>query len=140
MSHTEVNIAEFAHLKHQMEQLAGARKATKSKMDDIQKKAVDLMLQMRVRFIAEKEGGPFWTLTKDVKEGTWKVERYNEFFIGILSEMAKGKRYTPEMLTTTAQQYLKQFEKRGLKIEKHTTARRKDVDDLVVWLDQGATE
>lgn len=136
----QIDIGSFSTLKNQMEQLATARKATKTKMDEIQRAAVKMMMQMRVRYIDEKGDGtgPFWTLCKDTKEGSWKTERYHEFFSVVLTDLSKGQRYTPEQLTAAAQQYLKQFEKRDLKIEKHTTTRRKDVDDLAAWLNEGA--
>lgn len=142
MAQPQIDIGQFAQLKNQMEQIAVARKATKTKMDEIQRGAVKVMLQMRLRYVDEKGDGtgPFWTLCKDAKEGSWKAERYNEFFAGLLTEMNKGQRYTPEQLTTLAQQYLKQFEKRDLKIEKHTTARSKTVDDLIAWLNDGANQ
>lgn len=142
MAQPQIDMVQFVTLKGQMEQIAAARKATKTKMDEVQKAAVKVMLQMRVRYVDEKGdgSGPYWTLCKDAKEGSWKAERYNEFFAGILSEMARGQKYTPEQLTALAQQYLKQFEKRDLKIEKHTTARRKDVDDLIAWLNDGANQ
>lgn len=142
MAQTPIDIGSFAQLKNQMEQIAAARKSTKTKMDEIQRGAVKVMLQMRLRYVDEKGDGtgPFWTLCKDAKEGSWKAERYNEFFAGVLTEMNKGQRYTPEQLTALAQQYLKQFEKRDLKIEKHTTARSKTVDDLIAWLNDGANQ
>jgi hypothetical protein len=140
MAQPTVDINSFSTLKGQMEQIVAARKATKSKLEEVQKSAVKVMMQMKCRYIDEKGDGtgPFWTLCKDTKEGSWKAERYNEFFAGVLTELAKGTRFTPEQLTTLAQQYLKQFEKRDLKIEKHTTARRRDVDDLIAWLQEGA--
>lgn len=138
----QINIGDFAVLKQQMDQIAAARKTTKTKMDEIQKAAVRVMLQMNMRYVDEKGDGtgPFWTLTKDAKEGSWRADRYNEFFAGLLTELGKGQRYTPEQLTAMAQQYLKQFEKRGLKIAKHTSARRRDCDDLKQWLAEAANQ
>ncbi len=136
------NFAEFARLKQQMEQLAATRKTTKQKVDEIQKAAVRAMLANNVRYVDESnEGkGPFWTLTKDPKEGTWRADRYTEFFTMLLTDMRKGTQHTPEQLTAMAQHYLKQFEKRGLKLEKHTSARKQNCDDLKQWLAEGNAE
>jgi hypothetical protein len=98
------------------------------------------MLQNNLRCVDESQNGagPFWTLCKDPKEANWKADRYHEFFTLMLSELAQGKRFTPEQLTASAQQYLKTHEKRALKIEKHTSKKSNGVADLVQWLERGA--
>ena len=134
-----VDLPRLAQLKHNMEEIAKQRKNTKSQLDEVEQRSAEMMLKMNIRFIDESGSGagPFWTLCKDKKEGNWKTDRYMEFFTLMLTKMNSGERYTAEQLTTTAQAYLKQFEKRGLKIEKHTQTRQKGCEDLRVWLAGG---
>lgn len=139
MSESEA-IKGFAQLKAAMEQIAAQRKNLKSKIDEFQTSAVQAMRLAKKRYIDESGtgAGPFWTLCKDSKEGNWKDERYNDFFTMLLSELRNGKTFTPEQITAEAKKYLKQFEKRDLKLEKHTTIRHKGTDDLELWLQTGA--
>lgn len=136
------DLKQFSALKAHMEKIAAERKTTKTKLDEIQKVAVQAMLQVNKRYIDESGNGsgPFWTLCKDPKEGNWKADRYHEFFTWVLTKQQQGERFTPEKLTASAQQFLKQYEKRDLKIEKHTTARGKTCEDLVHWLANGSVD
>ena len=142
MAAPQLDIGRLAGLKAQIEKIAEARKAAKSQLDELEQRIADAMLKANVRFVDESGNGngPFWTLCKDKKDGNWKQERYIEFFTTLLTELGAGKRFSPDQLAALAVQYLKQFEKRGLKVEKHTQARRKDCEDLKVWLAKGVEE
>lgn len=132
-------IKSYSALKAQIEQLAAQKKKIKTEIDSFEKMAIQFLRQSGKRYIDESGNGtgPYWTLCKDSKDGTWKKERYEEFFAWLLTDVRKGVQHTPETLTAAVHAFLKQYEKRDLKLEKHTTARRKDTKDLEEWLATG---
>lgn len=137
MAAPPINIARLSELSKILKSMGEQRKNVKSQYDDIQTQATNALMSMGKRYIDESGtgAGPFWTLCKDKKEGNWRAERYMEFFTIILTQMNSGTKFTPNQLAELAVQYLKQFEKRGLKVEPHTQIRGKGVEDLRAWLD-----
>jgi chaperonin cofactor prefoldin len=129
-----INIQRLAQLRQTIEKMAEQRKATKTQLDEIEAQAIEALMRMGIRYIAETPDGPYWVLGKAKSDGSWNLERYKEFFSTLLTEMGAGKRFTPEQLATLAQQYLKQFEKRRLQLNKLSQARQKTVEDLRDWL------
>lgn len=130
------SIKSLSQLRAQIEALAKQKKTIKTQLDTIEQAAIHFMRANKKRYIDESGTGvgPYWTLVKDTREGGWKDERYHEFFTKVLSDQQQGKRWTPEELTALAKVYLKTFEKRDLKIEKHTTIRQRGTDDLEEWI------
>jgi len=134
-----VNVARLSQLKAMLEKMGEQRKTTKSQLDEIETQAIDALMRIGIRYIDESGNGagPFWVLGKQKNDGSWSNERYTEFFTTLMSELRAGKQFTPEQCAALAQQYLKQFEKRRLCLNKLSQARQRGVEDLRAWLAGG---
>ncbi len=132
----QIDVQKLSMLKASIEKLGEQRKTTKNELDQLENAAIEALMTMGVRFIDESGtgAGQFWVLGKLKNDGSWSIERYIEFFTTLLSEMGNGKRFTPEQCAQHSQQYLKQFEKRRLGLNKVTQTRQRGVEDLRSWL------
>ena len=138
MNNSEVDIGRLALLKTQLETIGDQRKGVKMEYDQLEQHGVNMLLQLGVRYVDQSStgAGPFWVLGKEKSDGSFNRERYNEFFIGLLGEM-QGASMTPDKCSDLAMNYLKQFEKRRLVLNKLTHCRQKVVEDLIQWLATG---
>ena len=141
MNHNQkVDIGRLAALKLQIENMRQQRQKTKTEMDELQQHAVQALLQMGVRFVDVSNcgQGPFWVLGKEKSDGSFNRERYHEFFSLLLGEMKTNPNgVTPDKCTQLAMNYLKQFEKRRLCLNKLSRPGPKGVEDLKRWLQTG---
>lgn len=132
-----VDLTKLSQYKDQIDKMNEQKKAVKLQYDEIENRAVELLLGLGVRYVDQSGNGsgPFWTLSKATQEGSWKQQTLLEFFTNLTTDIYQhGKRYTPEQCVQLAQKFLKSFEKRKLKIAKLTQARLKTVEDLKLWL------
>ena len=136
-----IDVARLNQLKVQMDKLAEQRKTTKTQVDEIERQCVEALVKHGIRYIDESGtgNGPYWSLNKKKSDGSWNAERYEEFFTGLLTELANGKRFTPAQCMELAQNYLKQFETRKLVLTKLAQQRQKGIADLLEWL-KGASK
>jgi polyhydroxyalkanoate synthesis regulator phasin len=132
----DVDIGALNNLKLMMEKLKTQRSEAKGQLDEIEQHAVSKLMEMGVRFVDESGTGqgPYWTLCKEKNDGSFSKERYRDFFSQLLKELQSGKQYTPDDCTQLAQNYLKQFEKRRLVLNKLSQSRQSGVEDLRQWL------
>lgn len=134
-----MDINALNNLKNHMDKLKEQRTATKAQLDTIEQQAISQLMALGVRYVdASGTGeGPFWVLGKSKTDGTWNRDRYIEFFGKMMQEMAQNKQFTPAQLSDLAVEYLRQFEKRTLVLNKLRQCRVKTIDDLKVWLAGG---
>jgi len=132
----QIDIPRLAVLKAQSEKLAEQKKHIKTETDMIEAQCIEALVKMGKRYIDQSGNGagPFYSLHKVKSDGGFNQERYIEFFTSLISEFNNGKRYTPQQCFELVQNYLKQFEKRKLGLTKLTQVRRKDIEDLKLWL------
>jgi ferritin len=131
-----LNIEALNVLKESMQKIKQQRSTTKAQIKQLEEHAINHLMSLGVRYVDESGigEGPFWVLGKTKTDGGWNRARYQEFFSKLLAEIAQGVQFTPAQLGDLAQEYLKQFEKRTLTINKLSQCRLKTTDDLQTWL------
>jgi hypothetical protein len=131
-----VDVRALDALKENMSKLKHQRTATKLQLVQLEENAIKQLMALGVRYVDQSGTGegPFWVLGKTKTDGGWNRARYHEFFSKLLVELAKGVQFTAAQLGDLAQDYLKQFEKRTLTINKVSQCRLKSTDDLQSWL------
>jgi hypothetical protein len=136
-SENNIDLNNLHALKSQIKLLQSQRKDAKSQIEDIEQKAIGLLMNMGVRYVDEsgRGQGPYWTLVKAKVDSSFSKERLTTFFNTLLTELKNGAVYTPEQCALMAQAYIKQFQKRKLMLKKLTQCRQKGVEDLREWLD-----
>jgi hypothetical protein len=124
-------------LKSQLESIKVARTTTKTELDPLESQIVENMARLKIRCVdtSSKGDGPFWVLSKSKTDGSWNRDRYVNFFNLLLETLASGKQMTAAQLADTAVEYIRQYEKRSLVLNKVTHyPRQKNIDDLITWL------
>jgi hypothetical protein len=132
----QFDLSPLAQFKHQLEQLNEQKKGIKANHDALEKKAVDIMLQNNIRYVEEQGADPkaYWCLSKAKSEGSFKKERFMEFFTLLLRAL-EANRLTPSQCTEMALGYLAQFQKRSLKLERVSQPRGSATcEELKLWL------
>jgi hypothetical protein len=132
------NTDRLLQLHDKMNELKSVRSATKVELSAIEKQMVIHMVELRTRCIdASGRGeGPFWVLAKGKTDGSWNRERYLDFF-DILLRAQSDKAFNPAELANSAADYIRQFEKRSLALNRVTQfPRNKTIDDLLAWLNE----
>lgn len=135
----QINVNRLNELKIRIDKLAEEKKVIKGEATQIEAQCIAALVQMGKRYIDESNNGagPFYSLSKVKSDGSFNQERYLEFFSSLIAEFKAGKNYTPQQCYELTQVYLKQFEKRKLGLTKLNQVRRKDIEDLKLWLNGG---
>jgi hypothetical protein len=135
----KIDIGRLTNLKLQIEKMKEQRQKTKTEMDELEQHAVSALLHMGVRYVdvSNTGQGPFWVLGKEKSDGSFNRERYVEFFSALLGEMKTDPNLNVDKCTALAMNYLKQFEKRRLMLNKLSRPGQRGVEDLKRWLETG---
>ena len=132
-----VNIGMLSQLKAQLENLGKQRRTLQTQFSEIEQKAINLLMEMGVRYIDESGGegkGPFWVMQKAKSESGWNDDRYIEFFEKLNQEWSQGRKYTSGQMMEQAKKFIGQFQKRKIQLVKRSSVRTKNVEDLKQWL------
>jgi hypothetical protein len=132
-----IDIGRLMALKNEMDELQAQRKHKKSEADQLEEKLVTALLTYNKRYIDTSNNGtgPFLTLTKDSQIGTWNDAKYLNFFEALCHRIYdQNERISPEQMKQEAIHFLKQYEKRVLKIEPHPRCPKTGTcEDLIQW-------
>ncbi len=137
MNAPPIDLVLYSNLKNHLKALAEQRKVTKTQIDQIEEKCIQTLVSIGVRFVDESDGkgmGPYHCLAKSKTEGGWNNERYLDFFRHLLEAIQQGHQLTPVKCVELATSYLKQFEKRKLKLNKVTQRPKPGIEDLQKFL------
>jgi hypothetical protein len=133
---SKVDVGRLDGLKNQLEKLKDARSKTKAETDELEQLAIATLMQIGVRYIdlSGNGSGPFYCICKDKSAGSFNRERLLEFFNKIIPEIkANPTSVTSDKCVDLAFEFLGQFEKRKLVLNKLTQVKTRSVDDLREW-------
>jgi len=137
MAQVNVDLKNMNKLRKEIDQLKEETKSRKSQYDVMESQAITALIRLdrRVLDMSGEGKGPFMALGKRKSDGSWNVERYNDFFGNLLRAIQQGQVKNEKQCTELAINYLKKFEKRGLTLNevKHPP-RRNDTQDLQAWV------
>lgn len=132
------SLARLLVLKQELEAMRETRAKAKTELDEIEKQAVQYLLHAGVRYIDSSNcgQGPYWVLTKGKADGSFNRERYVEFFSILLQRIhASPNEHGVEKCVDCALEYLKQFEKKRIVLQKSTRPpMQRGVEDLKTWI------
>jgi hypothetical protein len=132
-----VDLEKLNSLKLTLQQLGESRKKTKSDAEEIEKKAIELLMQHGIRYVdASNNGsGPFWTLVKTRSEGTFNADRAEKFYELILANISNNSTLTAKQIVAHQHIYMKQFCKRSLGLSKLVQCPGKSITDLKEFME-----
>jgi len=136
------DMQKLVECRNKLESLKNERKEYAQVAEELEQRAVHVLMQMGKSFIDESGDGrgPFWTLAKSTSSGAFTKDRQIVFFTELLRKIQQGSQPTPEQIVEGVKTYLEQFEKRKLVLHRNNTANPKDLDELKQWLQGGYHE
>lgn len=139
-----VDIVCLRKLKKEMDEINTTKKSLQSKINDICNKAVPILLQMGIRYIAANEAGPntgpYFTLTKNTVEGSWTKDRQVIFWRAFLQHQKNKPEEvdTPQKCSALMNAFLIQFQKRTIVLKEVNQVHERDgTDRLQHWAATG---
>lgn len=125
----------LSKLKEEIKNITARKKQCQTEYDNIESQAVELMLKANKAVIAAGPQGPYFMLGKHRQDGSWKSERYRDFFRILIAMIRAGKVINEHHATKFAHEYLHRFEKRKIVLKKHKTLQepKDSIQDLVNW-------
>lgn len=129
------NMPDLGGMREKLDNMKDERKNLKSQHDIEESALIKDLLENEQRYIQATENGdgPFWSITKDKKDGTFNNERLLKFMEIVFDKIQQNEIEQPFQAVDLSKEYLKEFEQRSFKLNLVKRRPPREVESLKAW-------